>query len=279
MIHNTKKTMKQLIYLLTIVLLSINLYSQKENSIEILKEGKILFRLEKASWNATDHLMYNFKDKADSIGGYLSYISEEALVNTIFWSRYDSTTILIRYVFDSLPKINPKSYSLNTIANKNEIDLITLRNDAVRKVHDKNNDNFFTFYEGTSMNFIPLITESERKVFVLTGPQESGYVLIGNDYLLEYDKQNTFKQKTKLHNSLLKLPYKGEGHSSIKQTTHSHVVTKLITSTDICTLLLYRDFVEWKQHYVFGDKFVSLFDLEKEKIATIPIDVFMKNNK
>lgn len=271
--------MKQITILLILTILSIDLYSQKENSDEILKEGKTLYRLEKASWNATDHMMQNFKDKADSIGGYVSYISEKNFVNTIFWSRYDSSQLLIRYVFDSLPQTEPNAYYINQIADKNEIGLIIIRNDALRKVYYENNDDFFRFYQNTSMNFIPLITENERKVFVLTGPKTGGYVLIGNDYLLTYDKQNKFKDKTKIHKSLIQLQYKGEGKNKITQTMHSHVVTELITSTDICTLLLYRDFVEWKQHYVIGKKYVSIFDLDKEIIAIMTLKAFKKTNE
>jgi hypothetical protein len=269
--------MKQIIILLILTVFSINLYSQKENSDEILNEGKILFRLEKASWNATDHLMLNFKDKADSIGGYISYISEKKFVNTIFWSRYDSSQILIRYVFDSLPQTEPNSYYLNQISDKQETDLISIRNDALRKVYYENDDNFFTFYQNTSMNFIPLITDNERKVFVLTGPQTSGYVLLGNDYLLTYNENNKFQEKTKIHNSLIQLKYKEEADGKvIMYTIHTHVLTEIITSTDICTLLLYRDYVEWKQHYVFGKKYVSIFDVEKENLAIMTLKAFKK---
>lgn len=268
--------MKKIFVLITFISLSIYSFSQQEQADKILKEGQLLFRLEKASWNATDHFMANFENQSDQIGGYVSYISGNN-VNTIFWSKFDSTELLVRYVFDSLPGIEPKEFFLSQTATQEEIDLINLRNDAINRVYYENDD-YFLFYENTSLNFIPLITRKERKVYIVTGPQSSGYVLLGNDYLLTYNKKNKFTAKSKIHNSLIQLPEKG-GDSEITQTIHSHVVTELITATDICTLLLYRDFTEWKHHYVMGKKYVSIFDMEKETIAIMKRTAFEKPSK
>lgn len=134
----------------------------------------------------------------------------------------------------------------------------------------ENVDNFFSFYENTSLNFIPVIKNNEKKVFVLTGPQVSGIVIIGNDYIINYDKNNAFKNKSKIHNSILQFPYTSENEeNAIESTYHSHVITNYISSTDICTFLLYRDFVEWKQHIVISQKEVSIFNLERETLFTM----------
>jgi hypothetical protein len=95
-------------------------------------------------------------------------------------------------------------------------------------------------------------------------------VIIGNDYIINYDKNNAFKDKSKIHNSILQFPYTSEnGENAIESTYHSHVVTDYISSTDICTLLLYRDYVEWKQHIVISQKEVSIFNLEHETLFTM----------
>lgn len=64
-------------------------HSQNKKSEKILNEGKLLFRLEKGSWYGTDDFLARFKNKRDSIGGYLSYQNSENKINTIFFSRYD----------------------------------------------------------------------------------------------------------------------------------------------------------------------------------------------
>jgi len=132
-------------------------------------------------------------------------------------------------------------------------------------------------YENTSLNFIPVITKKEKKVLIVTGPQTSGVVLLGNDYVLKYNKRNKFKSKKKIHNTLIELPYgTKDNENRTVATMHSHVVTPYITSTDICTLLLYKDYVGWKTHYVIGKKYVTIFDLEKEALAVMTTKAWKK---
>lgn len=255
--------------LVSILLLFLNLYSfaGKPDSNKILAEGKLLYRLEKGSWYGTDNFLKNLPHKQEKIGGYLSYEDEEGYINTIFYKRDSINEILARYKFDKTPQQRPLSVdTINTEATKIEQELITLRQDASKRIYS-GEDDFFKFYENTSLNLIPIITNKERKVYVLTGPRYNGYVLIGNDYLLTYDKKNKFKKRERIHNSLIQLPYKAENDDNpMVVTVHSHVISDVIDPTDICTLLLYRDFVEWKQHYVFSKKYVSIFDLDKEEL-------------
>ena len=261
--------MKKLL-LICLTLISFTTYSQNKKTDKILEEGKLLFRLEKGSWYGTDHFLENFPTKRDSIGGYVSYETSDNKINTIFFNRFDSNVILVHYQFDNVPK--PKPINIDTInrtATKLEKDLIAINQNA-RKMATENADNFFSFYENTSLNFIPVIKGNEKKVFVLTGPQVSGIVIIGNDYIINYDKNNAFKDKSKIHNSILQFPYTSEnGENAIESTYHSHVVTDYISSTDICTILLYRDYVEWKHHIVISQKKVSIFNLEHETLFTM----------
>lgn len=247
------------------------IYSQNRETKKILNEGKLLFRMEKGSWYGTDDMLERFKTKKDSIGGYLSYENAENKINTIFFSRFDTDKILIRYEFDSIPKPEPiKIDTLNNKATDLEKNLISIRQDARDKAYSNNEDKFFSFYKNTSLNFIPVINDKERNVFILTGPQISGIVIIGNDYKLTYDKKNKFKKKEKIHNSILQFPYTSKDKDNPTVSTfHSHVITEYISSTDICTLLLYKNYVEWKQHIVMSEKEVSIFDLEKESLFTM----------
>lgn len=258
--------------ILILVLLSSSLiYSQNKETEKILEEGKLLFRLEKGSWYGTDDMLARFKTKKDSVGGYLSYETAENSISTIFFSRFDSDIILIRYEFDSLPKPEPiKIDTLNHKATELEKSLISIRQDARDKAYLSNDDKFFSFYENTSLNFIPVITDKERNVFVLTGPKVSGIVLLGNDYKLTYDKKNEFQIKEKIHNSIIQFPYNSEDKENpTVSTIHSHVITEYISSTDICTLLLYKNYVEWNQHIVMSENEVSIFDMEKESLFTM----------
>lgn len=265
----------KIIIFISLILSNLILFSQKKETEMILEEGKTLYRLEKASWYGTDVLLERFENKKDSIGGYLSYQTNDNKVNCIFFSRYNSNEILVRFQFDSLPKSRPIYIdTINRKATELEKNLIEIRQSAKNIVYE-NADKFFSFYENTSMNFIPIIQKNKKQVFILTGPQKSGVVLLGNDYVMYYDKKNKFKSKNKLHNSIIQFNYKLEDQDkTILSTMHSHVVTEYITSTDICTLLLYKEFTEWKTHYVIGKKYVSIFDLEKEILATMTLEAW-----
>ncbi len=267
--------------ILVLLLLSNSLvYSQNKKTEKILNEGKLLFRIEKGSWYGTDDMLARFKTKKDSIGGYLSYETAEHKINTIFFSRFDSDKILIRYEFDSIPKPEPIEIdTLNSKATALEKSLISIRQDAKDKAYSNNEDKFFSFYKKTSLNFIPVINDTERNVFVLTGTQVSGIVIIGNDYKLTYNKKNKFKKKEKIHNSILQFPYTSKDKDNPTVSTfHSHVITEYISSTDICTLLLYKNYVEWNQHIVLSEKEVSIFDLEKESLFTMKRKAWEKIN-
>lgn len=254
-------------------------HSQNKETEEILNEGKLLYRMEKGSWYGTDHMMEHFKLKIDSIGGYLSYETTDHKINTIFYARSNPSKILLHYVFDSLPKPQPIRVTSSTRnASILENSLITILQDAKERAYS-NEDAFFTFYKNTALNFIPLIKGNKKNVFVLTGPQVSEIVIIGNDYKLSYDKKNVFKKKEKIHNSILEFPYtSGAPSNPTTASMHSHVLSKHISSTDICTLLLYKNYVEWKQHTVFSKDFVSIFDLEHEQIFSMTRKAWDKIN-
>jgi len=244
------------------------LYGQPSGN-NILKDGQLLYRIEKASLYGTDEFLSTYPQLRDSIGGCLSYEGENHQIINIILSRRNPFKILARMEFDNLPKIKPISINVNNHEpTQKERDLITIRQDALEKIIS-NPDNFFTFYENTSFNLIPLIT-SERKVYILTTSKKSGVVTLGNDYLLKYNFNNKFISKWKLHNSIIELPAKNDT-TTISATVHSHVLSDLIEPTDICTLLLNKDLVDWKQHYVISEKYVSVFDLEKQKL-----NIYMK---
>jgi len=269
--------MRNLLFLL--LLLSINAFSKEIDSEKILNEGKLLYRLEKASWYGTDLFLEKFPSKRDSIGGYLSYVSDNKVIN-IFFSRFDASHIFARFQFDSLPKPNPIQIdTLSSIATALEKDLIQIRQDALEKI-TSNADNFFKFYKNISLNPIPIIRDNDRKVYVISGTSVNGIVPLGNDYLFRYNNKNSFISKEKIHNSLIQLQTKSDStNNPILVTMHSHVISECIDPTDICTLLLYKDFVDWNQHYVISKKFVSIFEMKKETLTIITRKAWDKINK
>ncbi len=261
--------MKKIFTIITVIVATTT-FSFGQKTDEILEEGRLLYRLEKASWYGTDVFLDKFSHKMNMVGGYLSYQNESNQIINIFFEKNNPTRILARFEFDSFPQNNPTRIdTVNQVATPTEIDLITIRQDATQQI-SQNEGGFFSFYENTSFNVIPLIHKGKKRVFILTGPKVSNVVIIGNDYLLTYNSKNKLAKKEKIHNSLLQYQYKSDDpENKLSSTFHSHILSDLITSTDICTLLLYKDYVEWKQHYVISEKYVSIFDLEKENLAVM----------
>src|SRR5690554_7078530 len=147
------------ILLICLVLCNVIAYSQNKKTDKILEEGKLLYRLEKGSWYATDDFLERFPTKRDSIGGYVSYEGSDNKIYTVFFNRFDPDNLLARYQFDVIPQSVPiKIDTINRSSSQIEKDLIAINQDARNRVFE-NTEDFFTFYENTSFNFIPLRSE------------------------------------------------------------------------------------------------------------------------
>ena len=260
-----------------IVLLSCSfVFAENPDTEKILNEGRFLYRLEKASWYGTDIFLERFPEKADSIKGYLSY-AKDNFVYTIFYGNNNYNYILARIKFGTIPSKTPLSIDVyNREATPQEKILIDLRIEALKRITE-DNTGFFKYYPKTSFNLIPVVNKEEQKVYIITGPQSDNVVLLGNDYLFKYDQNGRFLTKEKLHNSLIELQSKGKsGDNKVEATFHNHLISEYITQTDICTLLLYKDFTDWKIHYVLGREHVSVFDMEKESLEIMTTEAWEK---
>ncbi|WP_333821239.1 hypothetical protein [Ohtaekwangia sp.] len=236
---------------------------QKSRAI-ILEEALQLYKLEKASWHSTDILLHDNASLLNQITGYLSY-SKGDTTNTIFWNK--AGQILLTIGYDSIANEHNGIVNASArAATSKENDLMALRNVAFEKLR-KNEGNFFTFYERTSPNFIPIITPNERIVFILTGSNEK-QLCIGNDYKLWFNEKNEIIKKAQLHKSLIPI---GADNNSVG-TYHSHVLADqpFMTSTDICTFLLYKDILHMSKHTVISDKYTSIFNADNLTFIIVP---------
>lgn len=162
----------------------------------------------------------------------------------------------------------------------NESDLYIIRRVALATI---NSDTLFKTYKNTNLNLIPLINDGERKVYVLTGPEQNGVVIFGNDYLLTFDKDNKLTAKKQLHKNIIFINYgsKEEQGKEIEGTIHSHLpeTGDFITATDICTLMLYEKFTKWKQHSVVSKNYLNIWNCLTDQLVVIPMGTIDKINK
>jgi hypothetical protein len=246
----------------------------------VVEEGKRLYKSEMASWYGTDIFLEKFKDRS-RIGGYFSYTDHE-IAKCIFFSKSDHPVVLGQISFDS-------SYALESaIVNLEERDFNLYEKDlyAIRKIAlgELNGDTaLFKRYNNINFNIIPLITGDDRKVYVLSGPQQNGVVIFGNDYLLTFNKDNQLASKRQLHKNIIPINFgeKDAEGKEVEQTMHTHLpeTGEFITATDICTLMLYGKFTGWKQHNVVSKEYFNVWQCSTNSLFVIPMSTIERINK
>ena len=257
------------------------LFSQNptEKAQPIAEEGKLLYQSEMASWHGTDLFLERY-DKRENIGGYFSY-SENDAVKCVFFSR-DSLPIVIGTItFDTTFRINTALVDLNERnLSKKETDLFVIRRAALIEIQT---DTLFKTYENTNLNLIPLVKGNEKKVYVLTGPKVSGVVIFGNDYLISFDENNNVISKRALHKNIIPIYYGAEQNEGedVFGAMHSHLpeTGEFITPTDICTLMMYSKYANWKTHHVVSKEYLNVWNCETNSLTVVPMGTIDKISK
>ncbi len=268
--------------LLLLTLISFSAFGQDNPTTlakPLIDEGKRLYKSEMASWYGTDLFLESYKDR-DNIGGYFSY-SDNETAKCIFFSKSDRPKVIGTISFDSTYNSKTAKTDLSEREfTKLENDLFKIRENTLVSI---NSDTLFKTYKNTNLNLIPLIDKGEKKVYVLTGPEQSGVIIFGNDYLLTFDTDNNLISKKQLHKNIISINYGGkeEEGKEIEKTFHSHLpeTGDFITATDICTLMLYEKFAKWKTHNVVSKKYLNIWNCETDQLIVITMDTINKISK
>jgi hypothetical protein len=275
--------MKQMTLFLFILLpLFSTLIAQKnihKKTEAIVKEGKRLYRAEMAAWSGTDLFIEAYENKSN-IGGYFSY-TEQDISKCIFFSTAESPKVIGTISFDSTYNTSTAKVNLEERTFSNlEQDLYEIRTKAFEAIQS---DTLFKRYQNTNLNIIPLIHNKEKKVYILTGPQVSGVVIFGNDYLITFNSKNEITSKKQLHQNIIPIQYgseEGEEEAVIgSMHSHSHETGDYMTATDICTLMLYEKYTTWETHNVVSKKYINIWNCKTNSLMVIPMDVVKKIDK
>lgn len=242
---------------------------------EITEEGILLYRSEMASWYGTDVFLANYPDR-EKIGGYFSYISDD-VPKCVFYSKASKVIGTVSFPTNYEPA-NSKLDLTEREFSELEKEYFDLRTKAAERAEI---DSTFKYYNNTSFNFVPLITENAKKVYVLTGTNVQNVVIFGNDYLIEFNKENEIKKVQRLHKSIIVQNIVDEEVGKTVSASHSHVLEDwpFITPTDICTLMLYQKFTDWESYNVISREFTSLFNPKSNKLIIVKTDVIRKINE
>lgn len=267
---------------LLVTFLTLTAFGQSKldkEAAEIVAEGKRLFQSEMASWYGTDLFLEKYTER-ENIGGYFSYV-ENDVAKCVFYSKAATPQVIGTMSFDSSYNVKTATTDLTGREFTSiETDLYTIRKLALQEIQT---DTLFKRYNNTNLNLVPLINGKEKKVYVLTGPTQSGVVIFGNDYLLTFDRNNKLTSKKELHKNIIPIEYGGkmEEGKEIESTLHSHLPESgdYITATDVCTLMLYGKFTKWKSHHVVSQKYLNIWNCETNELNVIPMKTIEKINE
>lgn len=233
----------------------------------ILAEGIMLYQLEITSWKSSEILREQQPDLMTQVGGYFSYPMAESGFKTVFISEANPALITAEIEFADLYHDEPaRSAYVARPPTALEQEYLALRNDALERTAD---ESFFTYYDNTANNLVPVIQEGEKRVYLLTSSKMPDYFIFGNDYLLTYDPAGKFLKREKLHQDFVTLKAQAEAVNGVVGTSHTHSgdSSEYITATDICNLLLYGEYTNWQQHYVVSESHISIWDLQKQDLV------------
>jgi len=259
--------------LIAMVLFCVVTPAQEKEKQAIMKEARLLYNSERASWSGTDIFMAKFPKKSEKLGGYFSY-SEGNNHKCVFVDKEENPKVLATVVFDDGFVLEAsKTDTLSRQLTPLESELFNMRQKALAEIKT---DTLFKHYKNTSLNIIPIISNNKKKVYLLTGPSVTGVVVFGNDYLIEFDKNNKIKSKKALHKNIIPINY--SDNEDEVSTMHNHLEETgfLPTATDICTLLLYAQYTPWQQHYVISKRYISIWDCNKEELFVMTTEAWEK---
>ncbi|HYE69237.1 MAG TPA: hypothetical protein VEA58_11540 [Anaerovoracaceae bacterium] len=241
----------------------------------ILREGKILYKSEKASWKSSDIFQDRFKHLLNFYGTYFSY-TEKDTTKSVFCSNTAVPYVLMTMSFtDQNDTITVDTLAREFTTLEQRLYDIKKRTSEIIKT-----DNFFRTVPDANLNIVPVIEGNKRRAYILTGPKKPGVVILGNDYLLEFDGSNQLTSKKKLHNNPILLYHdKNDSSSSVSYHTHAIESGELITATDISTLMLYSRYAGWKFHYCISKNKVSIWNCKTQELNIMDRKVWERIHK
>lgn len=118
----------------------------------------------------------------------------------------------------------------------------------------------------TYFSVVPIVEGNTRKVYVMSVPVRSNVFVLGNDYLLEFDQNNTLVNRTEFHTNPLMVPHgrKSSGH------IHGKSNSPYISATDICTLMLYPKAFDQPSLRVVSPTHISEWDMASNTLYIEP---------
>lgn len=268
--------MKSTLALFLLLLLTIggfaqrNLTPEQQTADDLRTIGVELYQMELASRIAADSLLANFP--ADNIAGYLSYRKGKGF-KVIFWQPDTSGKMVVVHDYSFTPDLASNKIRSNHAKRSPsayEKALISVRTDAARRA---NQDREIASAVG-SMQMSLYLRDDGNRIYAYLCPvtTSASVVLLGLDFVLIYDRTGAFLYKQQMHPELIRLNPKTDNVlNPLSGKTFTSINGKLPypTATDICTLLLFRNIIEWEEFCYNSDKYLSVMNVKTGQLSLI----------
>ncbi|MCG8696722.1 MAG: hypothetical protein MI922_01610, partial [Bacteroidales bacterium] len=126
----------RLAVLLIICMQLVGIINAQETN-QILDEGLLLFRLEKANQQTREHYKSRQSNTSEDID-FISYVSEYNEFTTVVYDENYTDEIIARYTLDSLTLVPKEIYSNKIEPTQLELDLIAIKQDTKSRTSNRN---------------------------------------------------------------------------------------------------------------------------------------------
>lgn len=270
--------------LLSIILLLTSSISYSQINLEhiadsLLKEGNRIYRLEKSVWISTELIVVENSKRylRKKIEGNISYKIGDT-IKAIFWGmNEDKLVIKNTYNFSNSNMLERISYNkIERSPSELERKLINVKKKLLLEIEQKIQD-YYKPYD-TEYNLILSESGTGYRAYLIIGQKKKKIVPLGNDYHLELDEDGNIIEKNRLHNSYLKTPFTHSGHQgyTIESVIHTHMADfPFISVTDICSAMLYSEFISWSEMETFSE-YISTYNLKEN---TLKIELYKRKKE
>lgn len=262
--------MKKIILLLLSICTSTFIQAQDNLQLEVNKimaEGKALYKSVRTTKTCAEVFGSKYKGKEKASGSIV--YAEGDLMKCVYYTAGSKPKALAIFSCDSsFDKSKVISDFTSRELNETEKNMAKIKQAAIDLAAS---DKSFTKPEKSNFEFIPI---NEKKVIAICLSDIMGVVVFGNDFEINFNNEFQVSNSKQIHPNQIIAKYGDQAETGANPdgTTHIHFPQsgELMTSTDVCLLMLYEKDAHWKQHTVISENFISFYNCQADVLLPIP---------
>ncbi|UYZ59921.1 hypothetical protein [Hymenobacter latericus] len=238
---------------------------------QALRDGLALYEVERASWVSDDVLRAQPSLPLQPVT-FLSYATPDS-VRTVFIGVVANQPTVVLQVSYGKGQLQPSQARVQPTGRPladNEEKLFLIQQDVLKRQRKLTGGQSPA---GTTYNVSVIEQGTTYKAYLLLGATTAGVVPLGADWCLTYGPDGKLQRTQRLHQSYVPITPPPAG-TTVQASVHTHLpgYPALITPTDICTLLLYREALppSHSRHVVLGAELASVFELNTQELRVLP---------